>query len=236
MLPAGVKSDGQVNQLAGAVVVKWSSTYIDKLHQVYVNGKFAGATLDANQRQMVAPVPLSQKYAVRIKIFAVEPEFADIDFSELLNTENVQAGRVKLEFARTGNLPMEGNVDYYSDSDTVNNRAIRIWSELANKDGFGLGSFGNSDFGFDGSAAIGFGKGSFGVGCFGFDADSLRWQSSQLDKGNYKFGISINDAAGNTADMVETGEMVVIPPATPAERLLVDSFDKQNGKIVLKVE
>ena len=234
-LPAGVRSDGSANQLAGATIVKWHSTYTDMLHQVYVNGKFAGATVEPGQRQLIVPIPLSQRTAVRIEVFAVEPQFADVDFSEKIDSGQIQAGRVKIEFPRADNLPIDGKVDYYLEGNRLNNRSIKIQPEFADKGGFGMSCFGNSDFGFDGSAATGFGKGNFGLGWFGFDSDILCWQSGQLEAGNYKFGIKITDDLGNTTDEQETEMITVIPPAQPAEGLTIKSFDKQNNKLVFHV-
>jgi hypothetical protein len=235
-LPAGVSCDGQANQLAGAVLVKWYSMHCNALHQVYVNGRFAGVTIEPAQRQLIVPIPLSQKTAVRIEVFAIEPGCADVDFSDELEAGQTQTGRIKIEFARTDNLPLNGSVDYYLDDNRLNSRAIKIRPEFVDKGGFGLSSFGMSDFGFDGSAAIGFGKGGFGFGWFGFDSDVLCWQSEQLEAGNYRFGIRITDNSGNVAqEAVETEVLTVIPPARPAERLKIESFDKQSGKMILKV-
>jgi hypothetical protein len=234
-LPAGVKADGQARQLTGAAVVKWHSAYSDKLHQVYVNGRFAGATVDTEQRQIIVPIPLSARTAARIEVFVVEPKFADVDFSNQLAADNVQAGRVKIEFARTDNLPAGGSVDFYLSDYRLNNRSIKIRPDLADKGGFGLSSFGKSDFGFDGSAAVGFGKGNFGKGWFGFDADMFYWQSFQSDAGNYKFTVKTKDKAGNLAQEVETETMTVIPPAGPAEKLTAEFFDANSGKLILKV-
>jgi hypothetical protein len=235
-IPAGVSSGGQANQLAGTAVVKWHSSYNNMLHQVYVNNRFAGVTVEPAQRQMIIPISLSLKTAVRIEVFAVEPGYADVDFSDEISSKQIQAGRVKIEFPRTDNLPVNGNIDYYLDGDRLNNRGIKIWPEFADKGGFGLSSFGMSDFGFDGSAAIGFGKGNFGFGWFGFDSDMLCWQSEQLEAGNYEFGIKITDNSGNeTQEVVGTGQITIIPPAKPAESLKIESFDKQNRKLILKV-
>jgi hypothetical protein len=235
-LPAGVSCDGQANQLTGAAAVKWHSTYNDVLHQIYVNGRFAGVTVGPAQRQMAVPIPLSHKTAVRIEVFAVGAEYANTDFSDEIDSEQTQAGRVKIEFPRTDNLPLNGNVDYYLDTERLNSRHIKIYPEFAAKGGFGLSSFGKSDFGYDGSAAIGFGKGNFGIGWFGFDADMFCWESEQLDTGNYKFGIKITDDSGNEVqEIVETETITVIPPAKPAERLTIESFDKQSGKLVFQV-
>jgi hypothetical protein len=236
-LPAGVSGNGAANQLAGAAVVKWHSIYRGMLHQVYVNGRFAGVTIESGQKQLIVPVPLSQETAIRIEVYAVEPRYADIDFSDELQVQQVQAGRVKLEFSRTDNLPLDGNVDYYLQDDRLNRRDIKIHPESADKGGFGLSCFGRSDFGYGGSAAIGFGKGNFGIGWFGFDSDMLCWQSEQFQTGNYKFNIKVMDSSGNkTQETIETEQITVIPPARPAERLEVKSFDKQSGKLVLEIK
>jgi hypothetical protein len=233
-LPAGVNCDGSANPIAGMAIVKWHSAHGDMLHQVYVNGIFAGATVEPGQRQLVVPVPLSQKTAVRIEVFAVEPKFADIDFSDELAVRQTQAGRVRIEFARTDNLPADGRADFYLDDNKLNKRAIKIQTAYQDKGGLGLGCFGSGDFGFDGSASPGFGKGNFGLGWFGFDACLLCWQSSQLEAGNYKFNVKITDGAGNTTQPVETEMITVIPPARPAKSLAAESFDRQSGKLVLK--
>ncbi len=234
-LPAGVSGDGSANQLAGAAIVKWHSVYDDKLYQVYVNGSFAGAAIEPMQRQMIVPIPLSQKTAVRIEVFAVEPRFADADFSDELDTSQTQMGRAKIEFPRTDNLPIDGKADYYLEENKLNNRDVKIRPDFTDKGGFGLSSFGNSDFGYDGSAAIGLGKGNFGFGWFGFDACLLHWQSGQMQAGSYKFDIKITDNLGNTADGQETEAITIIPPAMPAKELTIKSFDKQNGKLILQV-
>jgi len=220
----------------GTAVVKWHSTHSDKLHQVYVNGRFAGATVEPVQREMIVPAPLSQKTAARIEVFAVEPEFADLDFSNEVESGQKQTARVKLELPRIDNLSMGGKVNFYLEESRLNKRGIKILPEFADKGGFGLSGFGNSDFGYDGSAAIGFGKGIFGIGWFGFDTDMLCWQSGQLEAGNYKFDIEITDEPGNAVgERIETETITVISPAKPAERLTVKSFDRQSGNLILQI-
>jgi hypothetical protein len=85
VLPAGVSGNGAANQLAGAAVVKWYSIYSDMLYQVYVNDRFAGVTIEPDQKQLIVPVPLSQETAVRIEVYAVEPGYADIQTSSRPN-------------------------------------------------------------------------------------------------------------------------------------------------------
>ncbi|MCE5340535.1 MAG: hypothetical protein LLF92_05330 [Planctomycetaceae bacterium] len=221
-LPVGVSGDGKSNQLTGFVLVKWQSTY-NLPHQVYVNGKFGGATTDTSQRQMIISVPMSQQAAVRIEVYAVDSQNADTDFSELTESGR-NLSRVKIEFPKmTG-----GYIDIYREDEKLTNEAIRI-SELI---GFGLGSFGQSDFGFDGGAASGFGKGVFGCGRFGFDADMFCWQSRQLGTGVHSFKLKITDCNGNQTESA-TETVTIIQQAKPAGKVTIDSFDKQTNKITL---
>ncbi|HBG27488.1 MAG: hypothetical protein A2Y10_02845 [Planctomycetes bacterium GWF2_41_51] len=233
-LPAGVSGSGKANQLAGSAIVKWNSTYTNMLHQVYVNGRFAGVTVGCTQRMIIVPLPLSQKTAVKIEVFAVDYLNTNTDYSEVIRSEQIQAARIKIEFPMTDELPVDGNLDIYFEDKKLNKATIKIQNEYSEKGGFGLSSFGKSDFGYDGSAAVGFGRGNFGLGGFGFDAELLCWQSEQLKTGTYKFDIRISDSMGNHTDLIETETLTVISPATPAERLTVESFDKNNGKLILK--
>ena len=99
-----------------------------------------------------------------------------------------------------------------------------------------MSRFGNSDWGYDGSAAIGFGKGVFGKGEFGFGADMVCWTSGSLDKGQYKFGVKIIDNCGNEDEgQSETELVTVIPEPEPCEQLSIASFDKEANKLVLNI-
>ena len=52
-LPAGIRRDGECACEPRAALVRWRSAWADKLYQVYVNGRYAGTTVDSEQRQMV---------------------------------------------------------------------------------------------------------------------------------------------------------------------------------------
>jgi hypothetical protein len=227
-IPGGVCQNGKSNDLQGFVLVKWDSPYKDKRHQVYVNGKFSGVTTENSQRVIVAPLPVSTETAVLIEVFAVESQNANTDFSEAFTNKQTQ-GRVKIEFSKT----MDGNVDFYIGDEKQNKESVKIQS---GKNGFGWGGFGNHDFGFDYSSLPGFGKGNFGQGRFGLDAELLEWQSKQLESGIYKFKIKMTDEKGNEPeDAIETEVKTIIKPAKPAEKIIVDFFDKQNNKLFLKI-
>ncbi len=241
-VPAGIWPDGDYFGDHRMAVVKWHSDWIDKLHQVYVNGQNAGTTVDVNQRQLVVPVPSSLAAAIHIEVFAIEPRFAHIDFSSEL-PQAAGTGRVKLRLLRSQLLPLGSTIQIYSDSGTGNIdydnplgvEPIRVWPSPYDKAGFGTSCFGEGDFGFDSAAAVGFGRGDFGFGQFGLDADSLEWISKPLSKGVYRFAAKVIDKDGNESDAVETESITVIPAARPATALTVLSFDKQTNKLVLGV-
>jgi hypothetical protein len=224
--------------------VSWHSSHDDKLHQVYVNGQFAGVTLDAQQRQMAIHVPSSFETAVRIQVFAVTPEQAHIDFSGMIEPLISQTGRVRISILRQQNLPLGATAQIYSDQGTgqidydapLNSFPVSVWPAWQDKAGFGLSMFAISDFGYDAAAAIGFGKGSFGHGEFGVDADIFEWISAPLEAGVYKFAVKIFDQAGNASSSAETRQVTVTPAARPAESVAVSSFDKQVNQLVLNVE
>lgn len=242
-LPAGIWASGKCVESLKTTLVKW----IDKKHQgdtfyqVYVNGQYAGATIDSQQRQMIVPIPSSFESAVRIEVFAVKPEDAHINLSNELVSSPSISERVRISLLRSQDLPMDAGAEIYFDNGTgtvdynqpLNNRPIRIWPTWQDKAGFGMSRFGASDFGYDSAGAVGFGKGCFGQGQFGLDADTIEWTSPLLTAGVYKLGVMITDSADNKSSASETEPITVAPAARPAEQVNVSSFDKQTNELVL---
>ncbi len=239
-LAAGVRAGGGAINEPFSVLIKWRSEHEDKLHQIYVNGVLAGVTTDVQQRQMIVSIPLHTNSAVRIEVYAVEASEANFDFSGRLQSRP-QSGRVNISWFRSMSLPLEGTAQVYSDGASgeidydkpASKEDIQLWPSRQDKFGFGLGPFGEGDFGYEGSAAVGFGIGLFGEGEFGFDADQVSWVSSELETGKYRFAVKVTDRFGNESDAQETNEITVIRPATPARGLKVDSYDKAEGRLVL---
>jgi hypothetical protein len=239
-LAAGVRAGGSAIDEPLSVLVKWRSGYEDKLYQIYVNGELASVTTDLGQRGMIMPVLSSWSSAVRIEVFAVEPSEAHIDFSSQLPSRQ-QAGRIRLSWLRSMVLPFEGIAQVYSDGRSgeidyespVSKEDIQLWPSWQDKFGFGLGQFGEGDFGYEGSAAVGFGMGLFGEGEFGFDADKVIWESDELETGRHKFAVKVTDRFGQVSDGEETGEITVIRSARPAEGLKVDFYDKAEDRLAL---
>ena len=242
-LPGGVWADGRCVGAPRIAIVKWRSCWSDKFHQVYVNGRYSGSTIDSQQREMIVHIPASLESPLRIEVFAVGAEEAYVDFSSELDLPPGGSGRVKISFLRHQNLPVGAIAQIYFDNGTgqinytepLNSSPIRIWPAWQDKAGFGMSRFGASDFGFDSAAAVGFGKGSFGRGQFGLDADTFEWVSRQLPTGVYKFGVKIIDEAGNESDSTETDQINVTPAAKPVEQVSVFSFNKQTNQLVLSV-
>ena len=242
-LPNGVWADGRSVGCPRVTLVKWQSCWSDKFYQIYVNGRYAGVTVDSQQRQMIIRVPTSLESPVRIEVFAVEAEEADTDFSDEIDSPPANNGRVRISFLRGQNLPIGSTAQIYFDNGTgeidydnpLNDSPIQIWPAWQDKAGFGMSKFGISDFGYDSAAAVGFGKGSFGNGQFGLDAEAIKWVSQPMQAGVYKFAVRITDAAGNESDSSQTGQITVIPAARPAEQVGISSFDKQTNQLVLSV-
>jgi hypothetical protein len=242
-VPAGIWVDGRCVGLPQTVLVKWHSCWPNMFYQVYVNGQYAGATVDSQQRQMIVQLPTFLETPIRIEVFAVEAEDANTDFSNDIDSLIGQSGRVKISLLRSQNLPIGATVQIYFDNGTgeinydnpLNDSPIRVWSVWQDKAGFGISRFGASDFGYDSAAAVGFGKGSFGNGQFGLDADTFEWISAPLQAGVYKFALKISDEAGNESSGSEAIQVTVIPAARPAEQVSISSFDKQTNQLVLSV-
>ncbi len=242
-LPFGIWADGVIAAEPRTVLVKWRSSWSDKFYQVYVNGQYAGSTLETGQREMIVQVPTSLEAPVRIEVFAVEAKGIYRDFSEEVEFLPADSGRVKISLLRSQNLPIDSAIQIYFDNGTgeidyensLTVLPIRVWPMWQDKAGFGMSRFGVSDFGYDSSAAVGFGKGVFGRGEFGLDADTIEWLSPSLQAGVYKFTVKVTDRAGNQSSGSETGSVTVVPAARPAERVSISSFDKQTNQLVLSV-
>lgn len=243
-LPAAVWADGRSVAAPRVALVTWRSQWDDRLHQVYVNGRYGGGTVDSAQRQMVVRVPNSFDAPVRIEVFAVEPKDAYVDFGSAISLSGGQTGRVRISFLRQQDLGPGSMAEVYCDNGTgtvsydqaLSDEPIRIWPAWQDKGGFGLSRFGEGDFGWDCAAAVGFGLGSFGRGWFGFDADTFEWVSGSLEAGSYKFGVKVKDGAGGESGAIETGPITVVPAARPAEEVSVGSFDSEANQLVLSIE
>ncbi|MFH1369877.1 MAG: hypothetical protein ABII09_01105 [Planctomycetota bacterium] len=240
-LPIGVWADGVIVPGPRVCLVKWHSAWVDKAHQVYINGEYAGTTVDGEQRQMVVVTPNCFDMAVRIEVFAVEPGEADIDFSDELIGGGGDSGRVKLSLLRSQRLAAEARFKVYCNGGAgeINyEQAIGegpVWTSRQDKAGFGLSRFGEGDFCYEWSGGVGFGKGSFGSGEFGVDADVIEWVSPALEAGVYRFGVKVVDEKGNESAASETGDVTVIPAARPAGGLSVLSFDKEANELALGI-
>lgn len=242
-LPNGIWTDGEYTGTPRIALVKWRSNWNDMFYQIYVNGQFAGATVDSQQRQEIIQIPTSLESPVRIEVFAVEAKDTHIDFSNELDTLLANNGRVRISLLRGHNLPLGATAQFYFDNGTgqidykkpLNHSPVKVWPAWQDKAGFGMSRFGVSDFGYDSAAAIGFGKGNFGHGQFGLDADTFQWTSSPMPAGVYKFGVKITDEAGDESATSETDPVTVTPAAKPAEQFSISSFDKQTNQLVLKI-
>jgi len=238
-LPMGVWADGGVVAEPRVCLVKWRSAWVDKVHQVYVNGRYAGATVDGEQRQMLVHAPNCFDRAVRVEVFAVEPDEADVDFGEAIERSEGDSGRVKISLLRSQRLPAGARFEVYfneGNGEIDYENPIgggQVWGCWQDKAGLGLARFGEVDFGYEWAAGAGFGRGSFGSGEFGADADIIEWVSPALDAGVYRFGVKVIDEKGNESAASETVDATVIPAARPAKGLSVLSFDTETNELVL---
>lgn len=241
-LPSGISQSGDHVTAPRAALVTWESSLSDKLFQLYVNGRYAGATIDPEQRQSVVPIPTCGGRPVRIEVFGVEAQDAHMDFGDEIGPSQTDSGRVKITLLRSQSLPAGATANVYCDNGAgqidyetpVNDSPIRIWPSWQDKAGFAMSAFGLGDFGWDSAAAVGFGKGCFGHGHFGLDADAIEWVSEPLSTGSYRFGIKVTDEYGNQSAANET-EVTVTPAARPATGLSISSFEEETNRLVLSI-
>lgn len=241
-LPDGIAADGGSACVCGATLVTWRSSHAGKLHQVYVNGCLAGATLDCEQQQLIVQPPASFESALRVEVVAVEPKDAHGDHADELEPSPA-GGRIRLTLLRNQALPIGAQANVYFDhaggqidyEQPLNASPIPIWPCPQDKAGFGTAQFGAGDFGYDSAACVGFGKGSFANGPFGLDADTIEWISPPLPLGSYRFGVKIRDPQGNESVPSETGPIAVVPLAKPAASLRIATFDPQTNQLTLSI-
>jgi hypothetical protein len=192
---------------------------------------------------MTVGMPVSLASPVRIEVFAVEADEADIDFGSEIDASPGQSGRVRIALLRGQELPVGALARFYSDGGSgeidydgaLSGSPIWIWPAWQDKAGFGMSRFGRGDFGYDWAAGVGFGRGNSGYGLFGLDADVVEWTSPRMAAGVYRFGVTITDGAGNESSGSESGQVTVIPAAKPAEEVSISSFDKQTNQLVLSI-
>jgi hypothetical protein len=240
-LPVGVWADGRTVGGPRVCLIRWRSAWLDKVHQVYVNGRYAGTTVDSEQRQLVVQTPSCFERAARVEVFAVEPGEAEVDFGDELGRSKGDSGQIKLSFLRSQRLAAGARYEVYYDGGNGNidyEQSIgagQIWAYQEDKAGFGLARFGEGDWGYEWAGGVGFGRGNFGSGEFGVNADIIEWVSPALEAGVYRFGIKVIDERGNESAASETGEVTVIPAAKPANKLNVLIFDKETNEMVLGI-
>ena len=243
VLPDGVAADGRCAAVSRTALVTWHSSRAGMHYQVYLNGRFAGSTLEAGQRQLVVHAPSSFQSAVRVEVIAVEPAEAHIDFACELDRPAAGSGRVRLAILRSQTLPIEATANVYCDPGTgqidyttpLNSVPISIWPCRQDKAGLGMAQFGAGDFGYDSAAAVGFGKGSFGHGQFGLDADTIEWISPPLPLGRYRFGVTVAAAGSNESPACETQAIAVVPAARPAAGLEIVTFNERTHQLTLRI-
>ena len=239
-LPNGIWGDGGHVGCPRVALVEWRSCWSEMFYQIYVNGQYAGTTVDSQQRRMIVQVPTSLESPVRIEVFAVEEEQATADFRDEIEP---QIGRARIVLLRSQKLPIGATAKIYFDNGTgeidyntpLNNSPIRAWPVWQDKAGFGISRFGASDFGYDSAAAVGFGRGSFGNGQFGLDADTFEWISPPFKTGTYKFAVRVTDGLGNESNGDEIGQVTLTPAAKPVEQVSICSFDEQTNRLVLSI-
>ncbi len=223
----------------GALIFRWTDSNVDVLYQLYINGELAAETQSVGQpKELIASI----RTHIVWQVLAIDPEDAGIDYSEFLDITDSQGSRVEIKWPRLSSELEVGSYAYvYGDRatgtiDYTNTFGDKIenFPSGAGNWGFGLGGFGET-FGYDGEG-LGFGIGSFGVGEFGFDADYVEFKSLPFPPGFYKFDVvqydshDNSDGTGNNVNSITVDSM---PPAVKS--IKVSSYDQPTDVLTLLV-
>ena len=239
-VPVGISEAGEGVAEPGAAIVRWHSRWNDKLHQVYVNGKFCGTSCWPAQRQMLVPVAGEGPFVVQV--VAVDPAEWDKDFSgELQALPPATGDRAVLAWPRWPSYALgdyahvcgdggSGTIDY---DNPLTDEPIELWPEPLRRWGFGTDAFGRGDFGYSSNAAPGLGAGGFGFGPFGCDAELIRWRSEPLEDGQYLFAVRLFDRCGNAdgGSILEKQIDIVGVPSQPTSLQL--DYDCDENRLTL---
>ena len=112
---AGIAADGSSINEPCDVLVIWRSRYLDKLHQVYINGELVGVTQDGAERSLCVPHRSCYNGSIQVEVFAVEPENSVISHSDQLE-EMAGYGCIEVSWPRRMQLPFAGLADIYSNN------------------------------------------------------------------------------------------------------------------------
>jgi hypothetical protein len=242
-LPVGVFEDGSVVSEPKAVLIKWKSSWADKLCHIYVNGRFVWESEFAEQRQAVVNFENQFDSAVRFEVFAVEASDAGRDHSYELENIKGDEGRIEVRFLKTIGMPYKGEAEFYIceqggnifDDDNMAG-VIGLWRDEFEKCGFGMSGFGEGDLGYDGGASLGFGRGVFGENEYGFDMGYLCFVSGQFGDGDHIASVKIKDEFGNVSFSSDESESVrVIRAAEAVGSIEVSEFEVNENKLVLSI-
>lgn len=235
----GCGASGAVLEEQTEFAVSWKTEHSDKLHQVYVNGKLAGASYERGLGWAAAAKPAGSESLVTVEVYAITGDDPWEDHGYVF-AERQYTNRVKITFAREMDLPGTGVVRIFGnggsgeiDESQPVAGPLALWRNLRQRGGWGLGAFGETDFGWDGGACPGFGLGALGMGRFGFDADQFAWISPELEKGRHAFKVEVSDETGRKF-IFESGEIGVVPVPGGAEYLKPVGYDEEGNELILK--
>lgn len=214
-LPVALAADADTRCHAepGFMDVVFQSSAQDKHHQVYVDGRLAGASLSTEDRSII--VPAAEQHGSAVEVIAVDAEDRLVDFSaSLTGHANAQGARVRLTWL--GGRWQDDHLDHFDvyagpvgEIDTsapLNAEPISIT--------------------IDGADLGGFGRGPFGRGGWGRSATSHEFTTPKFAPGTYGFEVAAVDASGNvTGGPVAQVAVTLAGPLRPPEDFTVADYD-----------
>ncbi len=195
----------------GFVEVVFTSSAVGMQHQVYVDGRLAGATLSTADRSVIVAAP--QTAASAIEVAAVDPGDRLTDFSASLAGFTAAQGTC-VELVWSGGRYLGNDLDHF---DVFGGPAGAIdYSRPLNAEA--IGKIGDCPY-FEGLGCGGFGRGGWGR-----SAMTFTFVTQKYFNGTYSFEIRSVDTAGNAAPGPQVTVQVQGLPRPPGE-LTITNYD-----------
>jgi len=207
-------------------------------HQLYVNGRLAERTDDAEQRRFVVQEADSPR---ELLVAAVREDLADTDLSGRLDEPHRlpawvhRTAVVRSVSHRPGTRLLVLGDHATGQMDPSPLVELDLWPAWSARWAWGEDPFGRGGFGHDGSAAPGLGRGAFGAASFGMDAEVLLVDVPLNEEGTHQIVLRSLDSTGRSADAAPR-QIVSSPPPRPANGLACTQYDPGTCTLTLHIQ
>ena len=219
-------AEGQPAASPGAMEVTWKSTQTGRWHQVYVNGRLAGVTAEAEDRRLIVSAPAGRdgtRGLLLAEVIAVDAGDRWTDFGDELAGFTAERGaRVRLTWQAGLYLdPRLESFNVFADGRTgeVDYETPLNEEPIPARPG--------------GCEPWGYGCGGYGVGGYGAGAAVYEWTTEGLEPGEWRFAVVAIDKAGNRLALAAEVTVSVSPFPRPPSNFHVVGYDPLTAQATL---